>query len=121
MVPVWCRAIRLSGETGLKQAARKIRFFLYATFPARGSGFRGAVFPVWPGWIRHPILAGSVIRRGGHSVEGWEAGPEAVRISQGACVGFEVVDAFRGHENLNAVEALFGLPFSITRLLVGHA
>jgi hypothetical protein len=45
---------------------------------------------------------------------------EEVRISQRARVGFQMCDAGGGHEDLDAVEALCRLPFSITRLLVWH-
>ena len=109
-----------SGKTRLKQATRKVRFFLYALSSAGRSWFWRAVCLVWLGGRRDRIVAGRVIRCEGHAVKGGEAGPEAVRIPQGARVGFEVADACRGHEQLNALETLFGLAVSVTGLLVWH-
>ena len=119
---------RVAGRSGaapsrkarLKQATRKVRFFLYALSSAGGSWFRRAVCLVWLGGRRNLIAAGRVIRCEGHAVKRGEAGPEAVRIPQGARVGFEVADACRRHEQLNALETLFGLAVSVTGLLVWH-
>ena len=84
------------------------------------SCFKFAIFLSRRGRNCHRLSAGCSVRRGWHSLKRGDASAETVRIPQGARVGLEMFDALGGHEEFHAVEALFGLPFSVTGLLVWH-
>ena len=49
-----------------------------------------------------------------------ESQAQLVGVSQGAGVSFQMFGGFFRHQNLDAMEALFGLVFPIATLLVGH-
>ena len=61
---------------------------------------------------------GGAARR--HALKQRNGRPEAMRVPQRAHVSFQVFDAPGRNENLDAMEALFGLVFPIATLLVGH-